>query len=220
MLTKKICTSFRRLSCQTWREVLELGGSATLIFACIMAAPAVAELKINVPAIHPQIVSPKVGNPTPTPSFKTVVPQNSNLGRPSSVKADVLNSKSNPGGGNLIVIHKDADSASPSYQSPLYQNAALGGGTTTGLGGSAPRLSDPSLRFTLASVAGAHRNQLDDDPPTAPPEPDPTGLVNAGGLVGGAIAQTGAAVLGGIKQTYNGWVSGINGGFGTNLPHW
>jgi hypothetical protein len=188
-----------------------LGGSAILIFACVMAAPAVAELKINVPAIHPQIVSPKVVNPTPTPSFKTVVPQNSNsnLGRPSSVKADVLNSKSNPGGGNLIVIHKDADSASP-----LYQNAALGGGTTTGLGGSAPRLSDPSLRFTLASIAGAHRNQLDDDAPTAPPEDDGGEAAsgqnqgaagNSLGSAANAVGTTHGTGVGGAAQTLHNW---------------
>src|SRR5271154_3445820 len=112
-----------------------LGGSATLILACVMAAPAVAELKINVAPIHVEThVSPTIGHPT-TPGFKTVVPQNSksNLGRPSSVKADVLNSQK-------------------------------GGGTTTGGGGTidvtasdshSPKLIDPSLRFTLASGAGA-----------------------------------------------------------------
>jgi hypothetical protein len=130
-----------------------LGGSATLIFACAMAAPAVAEMKIIVPAIHVEThVSPTIGHPT-TPSFKTVVPQNSksNLGRPSSV--DVLNSKSNPGGENLISIHKELDPTTPN----IYGR---------------PVRTDPALRFTLASAAGAHRIQLDDDEPAPPPEDD------------------------------------------------
>jgi hypothetical protein len=125
-----------------------LGGSATLILACALAAPAVAEMKINVPAIHVEThVSPTIVHP-PTPGFKTVVPQNSkNLGRP--VNPTVLNSQK--GGGNLI--SKDLDSASPT----LYRYA------------NAPNHSDPSLRgFTLASKAGAHREQLDDDTPDVP----------------------------------------------------
>jgi hypothetical protein len=122
-----------------------LGGLATLILAGEMAAPAVAEIKINVPAIHVDVKSPKVGNPTPTPSFKMVVPQNSksNLGRPPSVKAGVLSSKSSPGGNNLISIQKEVDQTTPALERH------------------GPILSDPSLRLTLASAAGAHRNQLD-----------------------------------------------------------
>jgi len=173
-----------------------LGGSATLILACVMAAPAVAELKINVAPIHVEThVSPTIVHP-PTPGVKTVLPQNSksNLDRPSSVKADVLNSKSNPGGGNLI--SKDLDLASPS----LWRGI-----------GSAPTHADPSLRFTLSMGAGAHRNQLDDDPPTAPPEDD-GGEASSGQNQGAAGNSLGvpAKAVGTTRGTWS-WTSGLGG---------
>jgi hypothetical protein len=152
-----------------------LGGLATLLLACAMAAPAVAEVKIIVPAIHVEThVSPTIVRP-PTPGIKTVVPQNSksDLGRPSSVKADVLNSKSNPGGNNLTSITnipKVTDPSSPSiYGRPIH--------------------SDPALRFTLASGAGVHRIQLDDDPPTAPPNPEPPDGYTTGQIIHIGVSQ-------------------------------
>jgi len=179
-----------------------LGGSATLILACVMAAPAVAELKINVAPIHVEThVSPTIVHP-PTPGVKTVLPQNSksNLDRPSSVKADVLNSKSNPGGGNLI--SKDLDLASPS----LWRGI-----------GSAPTHADPSLRFTLSMGAGAHRNQLDDDAPTAPPDPDPAansaGVVTAGGVIGVGVNQVKAGVWNIVVGAVVGLRNGLNQGY-------
>jgi len=172
-----------------------LGGSATLIFACVMAAPAVAELKINVAPIHVEThVSPTIGHPT-TPGYKTVVPQNSksSLGRPVN---------------------------------PTVLNSQKGGGTTTGGGGTidvtasdshSPKLIDPSLRFTLASGAGAHRNQLDDDAPTAPPDPDPAansaGVVTAGGVIGVGVSQVKAGVWNIVVGAIAGLRNGLNQGY-------
>ena len=174
-----------------------LGGSATLIFAFMMAAPAVAEPRINVPAIHVETGSSTVGHPA-SPSFKLGVPQNSkaNLGRPSSTKADVLNSQK-------------------------------GGGTATGgvgtidpnhVEGSSPKLSDPSLRFTLASLAKPHRNQLDDAPPTAPPDPggcDANCQGIGGVIVGGftAIGWVAGAVVGTVKQVGSMISQGFSAGY-------
>jgi opacity protein-like surface antigen len=119
-----------------------LSGLAALILACAMAAPAVAASVVN-PTIVP-IVKPTFRPNTPPAGggIKTVrPPQNnkSNLGRPPSVKADRLNSNSNPGGG-----------------------------TTTGGGGTvdvtvsdihSPKLVDPALGLSLKG--GVHSNQLD-----------------------------------------------------------
>jgi hypothetical protein len=150
-----------------------LGGLATLIFACAMAAPAVAEPRINVAPIQVEPhISSGVGHPT-TPSFKTVVPQNSksNLGRP--VNPTVLNSK-------------------------------IGGGTTTGGGGTidvtvsdshSPKLIDPSLRFTFANKP--HRSELWEDTATAPPDDDGAGYVTKSGC-----NETGCHVT----TTYNGQI--------------
>jgi len=116
-----------------------LGGLVTLIFACAMAAPAAAVEVVPHTVVPHQTFQFKPPPPPAGGGIKTVVPQNSksNLGRPVN---------------------------------PTMLNSQKGGDTTTGGGGTvdvtvsdshSPKLIDPSLRFTLANKAGAHRNQLD-----------------------------------------------------------
>lgn len=117
-----------------------LGGLGALILACAMAAPAVAEMQIRVPAVQVKVHLPSVGHPT-QPSFKAVVPHNSN-------------SKSNPGGKNLI--SRETDPSSPVLWKGLVSTPHTFGS------------SNPALRFTLNSLGKPHANELDDDPPDYP----------------------------------------------------
>jgi hypothetical protein len=177
-----------------------LGGSATLIFACVMAAPAVAEMKINVPAIHVDAPSSTV-HPPLSPGFKAVVPPISK-GRPSSVNAHDLNSQK--GGGDLISVGgKFQDSASPVFWR----------------GASAPNHSDPSLHFTLASLAGAHRNQLNDDAPTGPPDPGPPGVYQQAVALSNAV-QGAAVTVGKYVGMAVGTASGAVSGFLSSYHQW
>ena len=184
-----------------------LGGSATLIFACIMATPAVAA-SVPDPTVIPRVTVHVTPYKNPTgggykPGVQLNSKPNPTLGRPSSVKTKTDELTSQKGGGNLTSVGKAQDSASLEF----WRYA------------SAPNHADPSLHFTLASLAGAHRNQLTDDAPTGPPDPGPPGVYQQAVALSNAV-QGAAVTVGKYVGMAVGTASGAVSGFLSSYHQW